>query len=227
MNSKGGALQSSYNFAFDFDDNEQQLHALHTQQHQLQIQMQMRDELQLKQQQAARLRHLQQQQAHDPMMTPVQGALNAAYRHVLEECAALEDAMVTLEEETSKHSPSQAPLFLGDLTSLASPPPPLPRKDGESFEPMLGVSLVSGRQLSSLQPISDRGGVSRTGMSPLRASSPGLTSRLMDADSRTASMLAQLRDQSDALRAQLGAAGHLPPPPPPQLPPQLSPHQPH
>jgi len=25
MNSKGGALQSSYNFAFDFDDNEQQV----------------------------------------------------------------------------------------------------------------------------------------------------------------------------------------------------------
>jgi len=46
--------------------------------------MQMRDELQLKQQQAARLRHLQQQQTHDPMMTPVQGALDAAYRHVLE-----------------------------------------------------------------------------------------------------------------------------------------------
>ena len=146
-----------YNFAFDFDapqsDDEES-----TQMQQLQMQMRMRDELSMKRQQAVHMRHLQQQQQQRGQ--PVQGALDAAYRRVLEECAALEDAVTTLEAQTSPNPPDS----LGEL------------------------------------------GAGRSTLTPPGAAGEGLASRLMDVDSRTGTMLAQMKEETDALRAELGAA---------------------
>ena len=114
-----------------------------------------------------------------------------------------------IEAETSSAAAPRAPLSFGAPSSPSSSE----RPSSAAAVHMAAAAFLGGggARGGSQGGVAGGGGTQRgLGSSPLGAAGgPGLTSRLMDADSRTASMLAQLRDENDTLRAELGAAGQL------------------